>query len=248
MTKNQPIKGFSTNTACTAVIIIVLLLSSACASRIKNTIPVTSLPIEENSYPQSEYILQPGDLLDIKFFYNTELNEKVLVRPDGRISLQLAPEIMAAGRTPAELTDVLAEKYSKQLQKETITIIVRSFSSLKVYVNGEVKQPKIVELKGIMTVLQAISDAGGFSDTALMNEVIVIRRQQREKPLAIQLDMKKVFNGTDTAQDICLMPYDIVYVPKTTIANVDLWVDQYIRQVLPFSTSFSADYNINSQY
>ncbi len=248
MLKNQPIQPGTLRTVFSIGLIILCLFSFACASKVKNTIPATALEIKENTYPQAEYRIQPGDLLDIKFFHNPQLDEKVPVRPDGRISLQLVHEIMAAGRTPAELRDLLMNNYEKHLQKVNISIIIRSFSSLKVYVNGEVGQPKIVELKGVMTVLQAIADAGGFQDTALINEVIIIRQKPGSKPLAIQLDMEKVFQGTDTTQDIQLMPYDIVFVPRTTIANVDLWVDQYIRQVLPFSSSFSADYNINGRY
>ncbi len=235
-------------TICAIGCIIGTLLFVACTPKAKNTMPVSSLNTQEHSYPQQEYRIQPGDLLDIKFFHNSELSEKVPVRPDGRISLQLAHDVMAAGRTPTELTDALTERYSTNLQRVNITVIIRSFSQLKVYVNGEVGQPQIVDLKGVMTALQAISYAGGFKDTALINEVIVIRRKPNNEPLAIQLDIEKVINGTDIAQDIVLLPYDIVYVPKSPIANVDLWVDQYIRKVLPFSTNVGADYNINSRY
>ncbi|NIT01074.1 MAG: sugar transporter, partial [Candidatus Latescibacteria bacterium] len=95
---------------------------------------------------EQEYVIQPGDQLDIKFYYNSELNEQVTVRPDGRISLQLANETAAAGKTPAELTQLLTEKYSRDLKKPEITVIVRSFSALKVFVGGEVNRPGILDL------------------------------------------------------------------------------------------------------
>ena len=85
-----------------------------------------------------------GDQLEVKFFYNPELNEQVIVRPDGRISLQLANEIMVAGLTPLELTDLLKKKYSTEISKPEITIIVRTFTSQRVFVDGEVNRAGLV--------------------------------------------------------------------------------------------------------
>ena len=84
---------------------------------------------------EQEFKIQVGDELDIKFFYNAGLNEQVIVRPDGRISLQLVQEIVAAGLTPAELTNVLVEKYSGELQRPVITVIVRAFGAQIIYVD-----------------------------------------------------------------------------------------------------------------
>jgi protein involved in polysaccharide export with SLBB domain len=185
---------------------------------------------------EKEYSLQVGDQLDIKFFYNPELNEQVTVRPDGRISLQLAHEIMVAGLTPAELAELLTKKYAMEVKRPEITVIVRSFSSQKVYVDGEVSKPGMVPLVGTVTVLQTISQAGGVKDTARTTEVIVIRRGADNQPLAIAVNLDKAIDGTDMSQDIALRPFDIVYVPKSAIANVNVWVDQYIRKNIPVYT------------
>ncbi len=243
MQKHQTDHVNHIKTICTIGCIIGTLLFVACAPTAKNAIQVSSLNTQEHSYPQQEYRIQPHDLLDVKFFYNSELNEKTPVRPDGRISLQLAHEVMAAGRTAAGLTEELTRLYSAQLKQTKITVIVRTFNSQKVYVSGEVNSPQLVDLKGMLTVLHAISEAGGFRDTARINEVIVIRRRPDNKPIAIQLDIEKIINGTDTNQDIPLIPFDIVYVPRSPIANVNLWVDQYIRKVLPFDTDIGLYYN-----
>lgn len=230
------------------MILAISLLCTNCASGPSATVRMTSPAALNSNYPIDEYRIHPGDLLDIKFLNNTLLSDRVLVRPDGRISLQLVNDVMAAGLTPAELTTALTEKFAQHIQEKNITVIIRSFSSLKVYVQGEVDFPRTVDLKGTMTALQAISDAGGFLDTAFINQVIVIRHQSDKKPIAIELDMEKVLNGSDTTQDIYLIPQDIIYVPKTTIAKVDIWVDQNIRKVLPFSTGFSVDYHLNRDY
>lgn len=219
------------------VIVVYGLLLTACSSnpRIKNyTLANEAPPIQYGS----EYELQPGDVLDVKFLYVPELDEEVVIRPDGRLSLPLAHEVMAGGKTSSELTEILQNEYSRELRNPYVTVIVRSFSSQKVYVSGEVEGPTMIGLDGKMTVLQAISEAGGLKDTARIDEVIVIRRNNNIKPEAIAVNLAQVVDGVDTDQDLFLKPQDIVFVPKSSIANVNQWVDQYIRRVLPFDIHY----------
>jgi protein involved in polysaccharide export with SLBB domain len=217
--------------------LFLLLLLIACAPVVKNPTPLSQQSIQTSPYPEQEYRIQVGDQLDIKFFYNPELNEQVTVRPDGRISLQLAPEIIVANLTPAQLKEVLTKKYAEEIPQPEIAVIVRSFNSQRVYVDGEVTKSGMVTLVGFTTVLQAISQAGGVKDTARTTEVIVIRRGADNKPLVIPVNLDKAIDGTDMGQDIVLRPFDIVYVPKSPIANVNKWVDQYIRKNIPISIS-----------
>jgi protein involved in polysaccharide export with SLBB domain len=223
--------------------LLILLLLTGCAPVAKNPTPIT-YPGIQTTYPyiEQEYRVQVGDQLDIKFFYNPELNEQVTIRPDGRISLQLAHEIMVAGLTPAELTDLLTKKYATEVKRPEITVIVRSFSAQRVYVDGEVAKPGMISLVGFMTVLPTISQAGGVKDSARTTEVIVIRRGADNKPLVIPVNLGKAIDGTDMSQDIILRPFDIVYVPKSPIANVNKWVDLYIRKNLPISISSGFGY------
>ncbi len=180
-----------------------------------------------------EYVIQPGDQLDVKFFYNPDLNESITVRPDGRISLQLVGETIAAGRTPRALTELLTEEYDKELKQPEITVIVRSFGA-RVYVDGEVEKPGELELTGPLTVMQAISRSEGATEDA-WDEALVIRRIHGRQPLVIPVDLSLVLAGEDFSQDIGLVPFDIVYVPRSPIADVNLWVDHYIRQNIPIN-------------
>jgi polysaccharide export outer membrane protein len=220
------------------IYLAILLLFSSCATVVKNRTTVDPARTQTRPYLQQEYRIHVGDLLSIKFFYNPELNEDVTVRPDGRISLQLVQEIMVVDMTPAKLTDVLTKKYATELKKPVVTVIVRSFGAQKVYVDGEINRAGILDLIGPMTVLQSISLAGGLKASARINEVIVIRRGTDKKPLVTTLNVGKVIDGTDMSQDIFLMPLDIVYVPKSPIANINQWVDQYIRKNIPVPFSF----------
>lgn len=224
-----------------AVALTLALLSFVlgCSPAVVSPVP---LSVASQSYP-SEYRIEPGDQIDVKFFYNSELNESVTVRPDGRVSLQLAHEIPAAGLTPAELTQTLKKSYARELNRPEITVILRSFAGQRIYVDGEVNKPALVPLSAAMTLLQSIAVAGGLKDSARTSEIVVIRRGPEGKPIVFVVDLTRVLDGTDTGQDVVLMPFDVVYVPKSPVANINVWVDQYLRKNLPVSFGLTYDFN-----
>jgi len=185
----------------------------------------------------SEYRIQMEDLLDIKFFYNPELNEeKIPVRPDGRISLPFVGEVMAAGRTPAELTTILRKIYEQELKKPEVAVIVRSFAQHRVYVDGEVEKPSEVELHGPLTALRAIASAGGLKESGQLDYVLVLRRGPDNRLIVFHVNLLEVLDGEgDGNQDVKLAPYDIVYVPRSRIADVNRFVHLYLRKNIPIT-------------
>lgn len=213
----------------------VLLLAVGCTTPWVEK-PLAREPLDKQAllYPAQEYKIQHGDQLDIKFLYNPELNENLPVRPDGRITLQIVGDIMVVNMTPTQLAEALKTRYAAEIKKPEITVIVRQFAAQKIFVDGEVGKSGLVPLVGPMTVSQAIAQAGGFGFDARKNEVVVIRQNPAGKPLVTVVDLVQVHRGIDMSQDINLMPYDMVYVPKSPIGEVDKWVDQYIRRLLPF--------------
>jgi protein involved in polysaccharide export with SLBB domain len=213
-------------------LLFVLVFASSCASTVTRY-SAEGLAKAQASAVTEEYRIQPGDQLDIKFFYNPELNEQLVVRPDGRISLQLVNELMAAGMTPGQLTEKLRGSYSGELKQPEVAVIVRTFNDQRVYVDGEVSRPGLVTLPGRTTVLQSIAQAGGMKETAGLDEVIIIRKNGQAKPQILEVNLEDAIDGTDLSQDIALMPHDIVLVPRSGVANVNVWVDQYIRRNIP---------------
>jgi len=177
-----------------------------------------------------EYRLQVGDEIQLKFYLSPELDQEVIVRPDGRISLQLLDDVAAVGLTPMELDRIVTDRYRTELRNPEITVMVKRLAA-KVYVGGEVRQPRFVAYSGSLTVLQAVFEAGGFMDTAEPASVILLRRLNDDKGIAAKLDLKKVINAE--AEDIALMPSDIIFIPKSTIAEVNLFVEQYITKMIP---------------
>ena len=209
--------------------------------------PLSQMDQQATLFQEKEYVIAPGDVLDVKFMYNPEFNELAMpVRPDGFISLQLAPDIKAAGMTPSQLREMLREKYAKELKAPEVAVIVRSFAENRAFIDGEVA-PGFVDLGPRTTVMRAIALRGGLRETARLSQVIIIRKDFEGKPAATVVDLRKVIDGTDFSQDIKLMPYDIVYVPKSNIAKVDLFVQQYISGVVSGVSSLNP-YEVHLHY
>ena len=236
------------------LITILVLGSGGCASTATSNPPAHTPAEEGQRVPQpaavDDYVMRYGDVLDIKFFYNPELNETVPIRPDGRISLELVGEVKAAGLTPSALTDLLRERYAGTLRNPEITVILTTFSDRKVFVGGEVKVPRAIDLSRDHTAFQAIIEAGGFKPTAHLANIIVLRDQGTAEPLLFVLDYKQTVKlGTvDPASgpDLKLQPNDIVFVPKTRVARWGQLVDQYYTQLVPISLSMGVTYFVGS--
>lgn len=200
-----------------------------------------------------EYKIKPGDTLDVKFFYSPDLNETVTVRPDGRISLQLIDDVLVSGFSATAVDQILTRRYGQKLpDTPDISVIVRSFSDQRIYIAGEVRTPGEFELKNKMSLFHAITAAGGFTDDANRGSVLIIRQQGRGDPVAYvaslsDSDLPQVAQNGVYAP---LMPRDIVYVPKSGIAKVNLFMDQFVHETLlfnGFSAGFTGVYELNNK-
>lgn len=224
---------------------IVLFLSvTACASSTKLSPPDIALT-QDISPAERNVVLGPGDAIDVKFRFTPELDYQQSIRPDGKISLQMVDEVTAAGLTPQGLDEHLTKLYSAKLKDPEITVIVVSLANQNVYVGGEVDKPGVLPLAGNMTVLQAVMNSGGFMDSAQPESTIIIRKGSDNKPVPFQVNLQQVLNGNAPEADLMLRPADIVYVPKSQIAKVDLFVKQYIHDLIPFR-GFGFSYDLNN--
>lgn len=202
---------------------------------------------ETNKQSSNSYRIQPGDVLDIRFFFNPELNEKdVQVRPDGFISLQLAGEVRLSGKTTEEASKEIETLFAKEVRTPRVSIQIRNFSSQKIYVSGEVPRPGVLPLTTPATVLSAISDAGGITKLGNRNKVVVIRKD--EKGLPARIPVRLFASGKPTPEALMpLQPFDVVLVPESKIARADRWVDQWIRQLIPANLNAGFQYLITNQ-
>lgn len=218
-----------------------MLLLGACAS----DLPQLETAADAPAFPP--FLLSPGDEIEVKFYYTPELNEQQIIRPDGKISMALLDDVVAAGITVDQLRDQLQKAYSTQLLKPQLEVLVKNLPSNRVYVGGEVTIQGAYPLVGPTTVSRAIFLAQGLKTTAYERQILLIRPSTEPgKPPSIhQVNMARLLDGQDGSNDVLLGPQDIVFVPRSPIANADLFVDQYIRQILPFSTNVGASYSYN---
>ena len=214
---------------------IFLFLSAGCGGRAdRPSSPETALDISAFEQILSHYHLQPGDRLDVTFYQNPELNEKVIVRPDGRISLQLIDELPVAGLTPQQVKELLTDRYAPYLKKPMPSVSITSFGGQRVYVGGEVNSPGVITLKGRTTVPQAIMEAGGFKSDADIKEVLVVSRAPDKRPVSRSVNIKKALKGKLSDDQMLVQPFDIIYVQKSLMLKANEFIDRVYAFVPPF--------------
>ncbi len=227
------------HTGPAAMLAAAAVLFSSCSSWTSVKAPKFS----EDPLPPPKwraYRIQVDDSLEIKFWGDSELDYDVSVRPDGMISLPYVDDVRAAGLTPVELDAELTRRYAAELKSPQLTVIVTGAGGQQVYIGGEVGGTGTLHLTENMTLFQAVHEAGGFLDTSRLKQVMLIRTMPGGERLARTIDMRPVLSGLDPSSDVPLQGNDIIFVPRTKIANVNLWVDQYVNSIIPFQSFVTA--------
>ncbi len=160
----------------------------------------------------AKYVIGPQDMLDINVWKEAELSLVVPVRPDGRISLPLLNDVQAAGLTPGQLAAQITEGLKKFVTNPQVTVIVTQINSQRVYILGEAVRPGAYPLLPGMTVLQALSSAGGFTMFANTKKVYVVR-QSGGKQEKFLFNYKQALGGKHPEQNIVLKAGDQIVVP-----------------------------------
>lgn len=211
---------------------------------VPSTVMVAALAPAPPPEPTSEYRIQSGDELHVRFTYQPELSDQIPVRPDGRISLATTGEIVAVGMTPAELEKLVETKSSGRLRKPEVVVVVTKIAEQRVYVGGEVRKPGYVTLLPGMTPLQAVVQTGGFRETAKLDSVLLLTPGAGNKFTAARMDMEQVVED-GTPERVRLHPGDVVYVPTTWIADMNIVVDQYVRGLIPALPRVGVGYSLS---
>ncbi len=160
------------------------------------------------------YLIGPEDILEIVVWRNTELSRQVTVRPDGRISLPLIGELGAAGLTPEELREEIVKRLKEYQQSAVVaSVIVQDVNSYKVFILGQVQVPGGYTLRSRTTVLQALSLAGGFSQFASKNRIVLIRKRPDGLDDKIQVKFDDLVYDEESRANEYLRPGDTIFVP-----------------------------------
>jgi polysaccharide biosynthesis/export protein len=158
------------------------------------------------------YRINPQDMLAIDVWKEPEISRLVPVRPDGRISLPLLEDVEAAGLTPMQLADSITQKLQKYISNPNVTVIVTQMNSQRIYIMGEVGRPGAYPLLPGMTLLQALSNAGGFSPFANLKKIHLIR-EENGRQTRHEFNYRDMLRGRNTDQNIALKPGDTIIVP-----------------------------------
>ncbi len=181
-----------------------VVLASGCAS-------TQVSPMKDDGPEKGEYRIGKEDVLDVVVYREPELSRVVPVRPDGRISLPLAGEVEAAGKTASELGQGLAKMLSPYVHDATVNVMVREINASRVFVLGEVVHPGGFPLRGPMSVVQAIAVAGGRTPYA-GDRVVWLRQMGNGKAEKATLSFGDLVKGEVTGA-LGLRSGDVLYVP-----------------------------------
>ena len=198
----------------------------------------TDIGFSDWSDAEPEYLLYPGDQIDVRTPSAPELNQQLTVGPDGRIAMPLVGQVMAADRSLVEVEAELVAAYTPILRRPEVEVVLRQAGPLKVWVDGEVRTPGVYDMPGDIDAYQAVIMAGGFLPSGRRNEVGLIRRGPGGRRMMRSIDLSR-----SDMEHVALRRMDIVYVPRTTLAEVAVFFGQ-IREALPIGFTYA----INGQY
>lgn len=185
-----------------AAVMAAALALVGCEKRVP---PPTTQPVE------SEYHIGRADVLEVSVWRDNDLTRTVPVRPDGKISMPLIGEVVAQGKTAVELQNEIATKLKPYVEDPKVAVIVREVNAPQFSVIGEVQKPGSYPLRGNVTVLQALSQAGGFNQFADQDGIVIVR-QSGEKTQKYNVKYSDLVSG-DGHGSVYLDQGDTVYVP-----------------------------------
>jgi polysaccharide biosynthesis/export protein len=188
--------------------------ASSSKSPAQSAIPAmaSDAPKKAAATTDPNYLIGAQDVLDISVWKEPDVSRVVPVRPDGKISLPLLNDVQAAGLTPSQLAAQITDSLKKYVTTPQVTVIVATINSQRVYILGEVTRPGAYPILPGMSVLQALSSAGGFTQYARVKSIFV-RRFENGKEVKYPFNYKDVINGKKPEQEILLKAGDTIVVP-----------------------------------
>lgn len=213
---------------------LLLGLVAACAPSAPN---LTGPDVVAGGVPlTSEHVLSPGDEFELRFPFYPDLNDRVTIGPDGRLSLQLINTVALGGLTVADATKLLNERYGKVIRDPQATITVRAYAPQQIFVDGWVANPGLVRSDVPLTVSRAIAQAGGTKTGAQTGGILVLRRTPDGVVHYYQVAVGNY--GGAGGEDPLLSSYDVVYVPKNLMGSLNDFLVNYVKNI-PFYVSYT---------
>lgn len=173
---------------------------------------------------RERYLLRPGDTLELQYRLTPDLNQTVVVQPDGYISVNVAGDVHVAGLTVVQAHDLVVHADSDHLNQPELNLVLQEFTRPYVVVAGEVAKPGQIEIRDNMTALSAILLSGGFTTSAKSGQVIVFRKVHDNLAEVKELNLTNVHNTAGLEHDLALRPGDMILVPHDKISRLQHYI------------------------
>jgi len=178
----------------------------------------------EFSNRNQRYLLQPQDSIDVQYRYTPEYNATVTVQPDGFISLPLVGDVKVGDLSLDDAAAAITKKAGERLRDPEINVLLRDYQKPYFTVAGEVAHPGRFDMRGRVTVVEAIAVSGGFKDSAKHTQVILVRKADPEHAQVRMLDLRKLMSEKGIHEDMEIKPGDMLVVPKNALSRVDPYI------------------------
>lgn len=180
----------------------------------------------------TEYSLGPGDEIEVEVYQYDDLTRKITVPGSGIIFFPLVGEIDVKALGVTELRRVVQDRLKDRIVDPQVSLSVKSIKSQKIYVLGEVKAPSVFTMDSHMRAAEAVSRAGGFTDGADRTSVLLVRNKQGKADLQ-KLNLDEFFEGTKLNHNVLLQPGDVLYIPRTFVADMDKFFAHVLQGLFP---------------
>lgn len=195
------------------------------------------------------YRVNAGDRLKIKYFITRDMDEELTVSPDGTIAPRAIGQVRVEGSTLSGVEEIIRKGSRKELVDQKVVVALDAAAGPRIYIGGMVTSPGMIKLESSGTsILQAIVMAGGLNSEARTGQVALIRRGPDNMPMLRLVNVREMIETGFSDGDVPLVSGDIIFVPRSSIAEVNLWIDQFINRVVPFQRSFSYTMGTYTQY
>ena len=170
------------------------------------------------------YRLSKSDTVDVNFTFSPEFNQALTVQPDGFVALRGAGTLLAEGLTVPQMQQAVVYAYRGFLHEPEVTVTLKDFDKPYFLASGEVARPGKYELRGDLTVNEAVAIAGGFTQQARHSQVVLFRRISAYVAESHVIDVKKMLDSRDLGEDLHLQPGDFIFVPQSRISKIRKYV------------------------
>jgi polysaccharide export outer membrane protein len=177
-----------------------------------NAVRAEEKTVTQNETNSSHYLIGANDVLNIFVWKEADLTQDIIVMADGRITFPMIGEVMAKDLTVIELKNIITEKLKNFISNPEVTVIVKESRSRMIYTIGKVNKPGPYQMQPDMTVLQALSTAGGFTEWADTKSIMIVRRAKNNEVM-FRFNYQEFISGKDLKQNIVLEPNDTIVVP-----------------------------------